>query len=218
MMAGKKVVPWGAAIVGDVLSLIQIPGSGFLGKFGDKYLERKQREAADILIAEVAKGSPTPIDFSEADVDPLIEIIYRFSKAAADGAARENLRLLAQIIAGLKRYKALDPNRFRKWANILEQLTRDELMVVGKAIALRQKMVAAGDQPSFDFFSILQEEMKAAGYAAEVMSLYASVSRTGLLVPGSGFGALVYRPSPWLDELAQLANVEEVLNADKANV
>src|SRR5258707_11099762 len=56
-----------------------------LRQFGDKYLERKQSEAAEILIEEVSKGSPEPINFTESDTDPLIEIIYRFSKAAADG-------------------------------------------------------------------------------------------------------------------------------------
>jgi hypothetical protein len=213
MTSRKELIPWGAAIAGDVMSKLMIPGGNSLSKLGEAYLQKKRKEAADILIEEIGKGSPEPIDFTESDADPLIEIVYRFSKAVSDGAARENLRLLAQIIAGLKRNKALEPDKFRKWANILEQLTRDELMVVGKAIALRRKMVAAGDKPSFDFFSILQEEMKAAGYGAEIMSLYASVSRTGRLFPGSAFGALVYRPSAWLDELGQLANVEEIVNA-----
>jgi len=113
-MSGKEMVPWGTAIVGYVLSALQVPGSGFFGKLGDKYLERKQSEAAEILIEEVSKGSPEPINFTESDTDPLIEIIYRFSKAAADGAARENLRLLAQVIAGLKRNKALDGDAVRK--------------------------------------------------------------------------------------------------------
>jgi len=40
-VTGKEMVPWGTAIVGDVLSALQVPGSGFFGKLGDKYLERK---------------------------------------------------------------------------------------------------------------------------------------------------------------------------------
>jgi hypothetical protein len=56
-MSGKEMVPFGAAVVGDVLSALQLPGGGFLGKLGDKYLQRKQQEAADILIDEVSKGS-----------------------------------------------------------------------------------------------------------------------------------------------------------------
>jgi hypothetical protein len=108
-MSGKEMVPWGSAIVGDVLSALQLPGGSFVGKLGDKFLERKQKEAAEILIEEVSKGSPEPINFSDSDTDPLIEIIYRFSKAAADGAARENLRLLAQVIAGLKKEQGAGP-------------------------------------------------------------------------------------------------------------
>jgi hypothetical protein len=207
-MTGKEMVPWGTAIVGDVLSALQVPGSGFFGKLGDKYLERKQREAAEILIEEVSKGSPEPINFTDGDTDPLIEIIYRFSKAAADGAARENLRLLAQVIAGLKRNKALQSDKFRKWANVLEQLTRDELLVIGKAIATKRELEA---NPSTSFWRRLKEELAISGYQeAEAGSLCASLTRTGLLLPSSGWGELVYRPTPWLDELASLADVEGV--------
>jgi hypothetical protein len=199
-VTGKEMVPWGTAIVGDVLSALQVPGSGFFGKLGDKYLERKQREAAEILIEEVSKGSPEPI--------PLIEIVYRFSKAAADGAARENLRLLAQVIAGLKRNKALQSDKFRKWANVLEQVTRDELLVIGKAIATKRELDA---NPSISFWARLKEELAISGYQeVEAGSLCASLTRTGLLLPASGWGELVYRPTPWLDELASLADVEGV--------
>jgi hypothetical protein len=201
-MSGKELVPFGAAIAGDVLSALQLPGGGFLGKLGDKYLERKQKEAADILIEEIAKGSPEPINFTEGDIDPLIEITYRFSKAVADGAARENLRLLAQVIAGLKRNKALDPDKFRRWANILEQLTRDELMVIGKAIALSRKMHAqAVEFNPGDFWKTLKSELEASGYQLAVITpLCASLSRTGLLLPGSAWGGMIYMPTPWLDE------------------
>src|ERR1700730_1287808 len=162
-MSGKKeMVPFGSAIVGDVLSVFQVPGAGFLGKLGDKYLERKRKEAAEVLIAEVANGYHGPISFADSDADPLIEIIYRFSKAVADGAARENLRLLAQVIAGLKKNKALEPDKFRKWANILEQLTRDELMVIGKAIAIGRELGAARVHLTpGDFWKRLKSELEA---------------------------------------------------------
>ena len=206
-MAGREMVPLGSAIVGDVLSVFQVPGGGFFGKLGDKWLERKQKEAAEILIEEMKKGSSEPIDFAASDVDPLIEIIYRFSKAAADGAARENLRLLAQVIAGLKRNKALQSDKFRKWAGILEQLTRDELIVIGKAIATKRELATA---TSNNFWQLLKAALAESGYqAAEVEPLCASLSRTGLLLPASAWGGMVYLPTPWLDELASLADVKE---------
>jgi hypothetical protein len=108
------------------------PEAVFWGKLGDQYPERKRKDESDILIEELQKSSPEPNDFADVGVAPLIDIIYQMSKAVVDGAARDTLRLLAQVIAGLNRNKALDHDKFRKWANTLEQLTRDELMLVGK--------------------------------------------------------------------------------------
>ena len=75
-MTGREMVPWGTAIVGDVLSTLQIPGSGIFGKFGEKYLERKQKEAAELLIEEVLQlksGSVVPLDKLAGDpVDILV--------------------------------------------------------------------------------------------------------------------------------------------------
>jgi hypothetical protein len=216
-MSGREMIPWGAAVVGDVLSAFKLPGGNTLAKLGDRYLERKQKEAAEILIEEVAKGSPEPINFAESEADPLIEIIYRFAKAAADGAARENLRLLAQVIAGLKKNKALEPDRFRKWANILEQLTRDELVVIGKAISIKRSMTAEGAPfNTNEFATRLRSELITSRYSpTEIDPLCASLVRTGLLLAASGYGGvLVPLPTPWLDELGTLADVEG-LAADK---
>jgi hypothetical protein len=211
-MTSKEMVLWGAAIVSVFLSVLQVPVSGLLGKLG--YLERKQQEAAEILIEEVAKGSPEPINFEESDVSPLIEITYRFSKAAADGAARENLRLLAQVIAGLKRNKALEADKFRKWANILEQLTRDELIVIGKAISIQRKItVEGGAAKPEDFCKRLKSELMASGYQSTTIDpLCTSLIRTGLLLGASGYGGVtVYLPTSWLNELGALADVEGIV-------
>ncbi|NPU12053.1 hypothetical protein HL666_14875 [Bradyrhizobium sp. 83002] len=212
-MSGKEMAPWGTAIVSDLLSLAQVPGGSVLGKLGDRYLEQRRAEAAKILIEELSKGSSEPINFAESDVDPMIEITYRFAKAVADGAAKENLRLLAQVIAGLKRNKALDPDKFRKWANILEQLTRDELMLIGKAIAIRRKITAAGIGAPNDFWQQLTSEMTAGRYSRdEINSLCTAVCRTGLLIQLSALSDVYYTAMPWLDELAALADVEGIVN------
>jgi hypothetical protein len=211
MSKGKDLLPFGAAIAGDVLSFFKLPGGNTLGGFASLYLQKIRKEAADILIEEVSKGSDEPINFNETDADPLIEIIYRFSKAVADGAARENLRLLAQVIAGLKRNKALEADKFRKWANTLEQLTRDELVAIGKAISIWRKMMAAGPKTSGEFWEKLRAELEASGYErSTVEPLCASLSRTGLILPMSAYGGMVYMPTPWLEELGQLADVEGI--------
>jgi hypothetical protein len=56
-VTGREMVPWGTTIVGDVLSAFQIPGGGFVGKFGDKYLERKQKEPAKMRSRSLSRGA-----------------------------------------------------------------------------------------------------------------------------------------------------------------
>ena len=60
------------------------------------------------LIKSIAREHPKgKFRLTPQDIDPLIDVIMRFSKAVADGVAQENLCLLAQVIAGLKKNKAL---------------------------------------------------------------------------------------------------------------
>jgi hypothetical protein len=148
-----------------------------------------------------------PVNFDEHDVDPLIDIILRFSKAVAEGAARENLILLAQIIAGMKKHRALDPDQFRRWSKIVESLTRDELLVVGFAYLTDKEIDARKDPDSFN--SRLREKVKKAGYdAGETEALLTSVGSTGLLSSASAWGGLAFAPTPWLAELGELADIE----------
>jgi len=121
------------------------------------------------------------------------------------------------VIAGLKRNKALEPDKFRKWANILEQLTRDELMVIGKAISIRRRMAiemaAEGHAAKPEEFSNrLKSQRVASGYQSETVDpLCISLVRTGLLMAASGWGGvMVYMPTIWLDELGELADVDGI--------
>lgn len=207
----NKLVTYGGALASDIISTV-MPGASTLAKFVDSYAERKRKEAADIFINEVSQGYHGRIDFDEHDLDPLIGIVHRFWKAVEDGAARENLRLLAQVIAGLKKNKALeDVDQFRKWAGILEQLTRDELLVLGKALRVRRDILNAGTDVANDFWQRLECSLEAARYSkSEIGALCASVSRTGLLIPLSGFGALTYMDTPWLENLGKLADLENL--------
>jgi hypothetical protein len=207
-MSDKDVFPLAAAIAGDVLSKFGIPGGNTLALAG-VWLDERRRAAADVLIDEVSKGHHGAIVFEEHDVDPLIEIIYRFTKAVADGASMDNLRLLAQVIAGLKKNKALDPDKFRKWANVLETLTRDEVIVLGIAYRTRKAVQDAGPEAANDFWQRLEKSLETSRYSkGEVQALCGSLLRTGLLIALSGYGGLVYMDTPWLGELGHLANLE----------
>ncbi len=207
-MTNSDLVTFGAAITGDVLTAFMLPGGNTLVKVADAWLAKKRKDAAEILINEISNGYHGQINFEEHDVDPLIEIILRFSKAVADGAARENLKLLAQVIAGLKKNKALEGDKFRKWCGILEHLTRDELIVIGRGYSIRKGIIARGAARN-DFWQQLQPALIEAGYSNdEIWPLCASVSRTGLLIPLPALSGPIYMSSLWLEELGGLANLE----------
>jgi hypothetical protein len=201
-------------VAADILSACQLTGGNTLTKFADAYLAKKRKEAATILIEEIASGHHGPIQFDDHDIDPMIEVIMRFSKAVADGAARENLRLLAQVIAGLKKNKALDGDKFRKWCSMLEHLIRDELICIGQGYVIMKRITIADEGAASTFTKDLIAELKSGGYkGGETYALLASVSRTGLLTPVSAFGSMAYLPTPWLEELGDLANIETLVRA-----
>lgn len=214
MSGGKDLFGSATTIASDVLSAFNLPGGNSLAKFAELYIARKRREATEILIRELRQGVDGEIDFGD-DIDPMIEMVHRFARAVDDGAARLNLRLLAQIIAGMKRRKAVDPDAFRRWSGIIALCSRDELIVIGKAIALSK--IEEPEPGEETFFKRLESSLLEAGYQqGEIDSLLTSVSRTGLLSPASGWGCLVYSPSPWLAELAVLADFETLAEAEQA--
>jgi hypothetical protein len=204
-----SVIPFGAAIAGDVLSAFGLPGGNTLVSVAEAYLAKKRKDAAEILIQEIASGRHGPVNFEEEDVEPLIEVILRFSKAVEEGAARENLVLLAQVIAGLKKRRAFDPDKFRRWCRIIERLTRDELLVVGLACRIEKETRKDGEKQADTFNAELRQALEEAGYQElECEALLMGIGSTGLLSSASAWGGLVYVPTPWLSDVAELADFE----------
>lgn len=207
-----RLLSYGAQVAGEVITLFA-PGGGLLAKAVDTHLARKSQEAVEIAIEELAKGN---VDFDEADAEPFVAILLRYSKAASEGAARRNLRLLMQIVVGLKRNKALDGDAFRRWAGILEHMTRDELMLIGQAIIIQRRKQEGVQGIDENFWQLLKDAMEAGRYSvAEVPALAASVGRYGVLIPVSAYGGIAYRPSPWLEELASLVDHSALISADE---
>lgn len=210
-MVDSKLVKAGAGVVGDIMSAMSVPGGNTLAVLADGWIQKRTKEATDVFIEEISDGYHGPIEFTKDDLDPVLEIVHRFNKAVEDGAAIENLRLLAQVIAGLKKKKALNGDDFRRWAAMLEQATRDELVMIGFSYTVYKTGRQLGGDAENQFWKHAQGAMEQAGYSQqEVLSIAASVSRYGLLIPTSAFGAFVYIASPWLAELGELANTESM--------
>jgi hypothetical protein len=189
------------AIASDLMAALGIPGSSTLGLAVKRALERRRRTAIDLLIEEVAKGKTEGIEFTNEDADELVQMLLRFSSAVDAGAARQNLRLLAQVIFGLKRNKKFEYDKFSKWANILQTLTRNEILFLGAAYHIM-------NETPDEFWKKIRENLSSNFSSDECNEVAAALTRTGLILPGSAFGALAYIASPALKELGQLAEIE----------
>lgn len=208
-MADSNLVPVGAALVSEVLSAFLVPGGAALTLVADAYLARKRKAAAEVLIREIATGRHGRINFEEHDIDPLVDIVLRFSKAVEEGAARENLVLLAQVIAGLKKRRAFQADLFRRWCRILEHLSRDELLLIGLAYRTAKQFEKRPQEGADNFNKLLRNHLAEAGYSeGETEALLSTVTSTGLLSSASAFSGLAYSWTPWLLELGELADIE----------
>jgi hypothetical protein len=190
------------AIVKDVLHALHLPGGETLGALVEKELRERNKTTLNVLLEELGKARDEGVTFEENDVHDFVQMVLRVIDATNKGTARRNLRLLAQVIWGLKRNRIFEFDRFQKWANVLETLTRDEILVLRKLYKL---MPRHGDP-----WSLLKDDLVPGTFRtnAEPESVCASLLRTGLVLPGSAFGGLVYRPTESLTELGGLAELE----------
>jgi hypothetical protein len=139
----------------------------------------------------------------------LVQMLLRFSSAVDGGAAHKNLRLLAQVIFGLKRNKTFEYDKFSKWANILQTLTRSEILFLGAAYRLM-------NEPRNEFWNKLRESLSSNFSFDELHEVAESLTRTGLILPIPALGGMHYVASPGLKELGQLAE-RELTSIDLSN-
>lgn len=202
----KDVLTFGSAVAGDLLSALGVPGGGTLAHLAGAFMEKRRKEAVDTFLSELSSGYHGSVQFAKEDLDPLVSILLRFSKAASDGAAIANLRLLSQVVIGLKKNKAMDDDNFRRWCAVLEHLTRAELLMIGIGILVDREVESEGAKRE-EFWKRVKTRMETGKYTySETLSLAASVSRYGIFVPVSGYGGLNYEPTDWLRQLGSLVD------------
>jgi hypothetical protein len=190
------------AIVEDVLHALHLPGGRTLGALVEKKIKERNKQTFEMLLEEMQTGREEGVIFEETDVDDFVQMVLRLSDAAEKGTARRNLRLLAQVIVGLKRNRLFQFDNFQRWATVLETLTRDEIIVLGTVYRLMQR----DEHP----WSPLREELvpKTFKTQGEFDAVCASLMRTGLTIPASAFSGMAYNFSESVKQLGRLAELE----------
>ena len=172
-----------------------------------RILKRRLSAAREILMQELDSGG---IDLDEAtESDECATMIFEYARAAQHGAARRNLRLLAQVMRGTLMTKPLYPNEFMRWSKILSDLSREEIILLATLQKFQSdpknqnpRLSTQNELVGRDKVFPNEEEFNATAYA---------LLRTGLIILLNPFGGLSFRASPLVDKLIKFANIEIVL-------
>lgn len=216
----KKVA---VLILGEAYASTSMPGSVTLAKVLDRAEQRQKEKGIAVLTEELRKGRDDGVSFGESDADNFIQMLLRFQRAVEDGSARRNLRLLAQMIVGLKRHGILEPDRFRKYASRLQDLSRDELIVLAHAYRVAKVRVDVESTKTAKtneglFTQALVTSLAPIMSRKRFYELAGSLIRTGLLEPRPGLDGMSYQETSELLELGSLASLEMSAATDDETV
>lgn len=196
-----------------IQTMLSTAGKSALGA----YLAERTKMAREAIWREMAKGKVWAI----AD-DKAAAMALQFLRALEEGAARRNLNLLAEAMFQAATEPTFAPDEFKRHADHLATLSYEEIFVVAAFVRAASELPSLG--PDFlprnalfvaDWIDTIwkvvrQRLMTSALFRTEddVEANCASLIRTGWLAPVSGFGAMLYRPTPRLAAMARLIDWE----------
>lgn len=207
------------SVISDILSAMQIPGTSTLATAIQHMLKKRMERARDVLIEEMKLGDKTTSD--AAEIDEIASILYRYGRAAQEGAARINLRILAQIIASQHRGGVLKADEFLYLADIIAGLRMEEIILLASLQKNMKLRLAGGDRDStkaaWMALTDTQEELFPAVFSTkeDFKACCASLLRTGFLVPEAGIGGIIYLGTDLLDKVIKMAQLEDALAKER---
>lgn len=171
-------------------------------------LGKRAEAARDILVDRLQKAKATLKDIPE---DEAAAITYRYMRAAEEGAARVNLKLLADVIVGQDAKPGFYANDFLLWADIISSLRHEEIVVLG-TMQREAALVADGLPSDFNVWARCQHTLlneRGISFPSSD-ALAAALLRTGLvtLIAGTIDGGPAYAPTADLQKLAEMSDLE----------
>ena len=109
------------------LSLFNSVGKKISNQIIKSHFDKKRKMLQDCILSEFRQG-----DFSRASEDDLIGIYYRLYRDAMEGVAKNNLRLMCRVIQGMYDKDKLKSKSFLRFANILSDLSEEEIVFLGE--------------------------------------------------------------------------------------
>ena len=132
------------AVICDVFGSLSLPGGGMAGEALKALFQKRADDAREIMLTAISRGD---IRFSETDAEESVAIVYRYLRAAQEGAARVNLRLLAEVFCGQARSGLIRADEFLYYADVLTPLRRDEILLTGCILRNWSEAIEQKDDP-----------------------------------------------------------------------
>jgi len=211
-----------SAVVSDGFSFEQFQSGSVAGFAVSAVLSRlmhRRLEAAQSIFLEELRAGETSLP--PAQIDDGVAIVYRYFRAAQEGAARINLRLMAKVIAGQARLSNLSADEFLSDADVIAALRRDEIILlatVHRGWTSDRIVQEPEDSRVTAPLRWAEAELVPSVFrdAEDLRATAASIVRTGLLVPLPSWDWTRYAPTPKLARLVSLASFEAALNQEGA--
>lgn len=92
-------------------------------------MERRADSARSIAIEEITAGRGDVL-LDAPRTDEFVAIVWRYLRAAEEGAARTNLRLMAAVIAGKPSSPPLYASEFLRWSDLVASLSEAEIVLL----------------------------------------------------------------------------------------
>lgn len=210
------------AVVSDVLSVCGVPGGSAVGavlsaKIG-AVMARRRDNAREILLEELRKGEAF-VD-QAASIDEWVAVLLRYSRAAQEGAARLNLRLMAKVIAWQAQAGPLVADEFLAWADVLASLRREEVILLGVMVFARREVDRMPDLKPDKRPGLIREILvkrlvpSVFGTNSDFAAAGLSLGRTGLVNVSAGWGAMLYTPATAVRKLEALVSFQDALREE----
>ncbi|WP_342238098.1 hypothetical protein [Inquilinus sp. OTU3971] len=200
--------------IGDIAaSASGLPFGKAVSSLVEGVWRKRQERAKEVFLDEMRRGNLPP-SYVQVD-DETIAILLRFNRAAMEGAAKRNLRLMARVFVGMARVHSIQADEFLSLADSLSSLRREEAVVLADLLCAFKAIedgLIENNQKNVNAFQEAKEKSMARLSINEegYLSFCGSLLRTGFVLSISGFDGGVYIASPMGKRLAKLVEIEAI--------
>lgn len=186
-----------------------------LGEGLSRILRRRAQAAREILQDQLSRGEINVTD--AADKDEAAAMVFEYIEAARRGAARRNLRMLAQIMEGALDAPPIYADEFLRWSRVLADLSQEEIIVLVKLQEVHNLPInTVGELKQWNEMDAqMLHQLRAIGVVSnklELDSIFGALQRTGLVnYFAGGFGGAWYQPTPRLAALLALIDTDAAM-------